>query len=218
MAICNRCGAVNADAVKFCTSCGAPVEGERPATPPPPPPPGEPRFERPAPPPQPEPRIEPRFERPAPPPPQPEPRYERPAPPPPAPPDYRPAGYGYGYGYAPPLDAPPPDDSRYAVMGVWSYVGNALLFCIPLLGWLICLIYACGGTKYRNKRNFARAVIVLTLIGLAVSLLLGGLIAWLGNAAASAASAGGIDLAGLREAAEGLLKRLQEFGGSLPKR
>jgi hypothetical protein len=62
------------------------------------------------------------------------------------------------------------------------------LFGIPVIGWLVCLIYACGGTRYRNKRNFARAVLMLALIGIVVSALIYFALRWAFGAAMDAAA------------------------------
>jgi hypothetical protein len=61
------------------------------------------------------------------------------------------------------------------------------LFGIPLIGWLVCLIFAFGGTRYRNKRNFARALLVLAIIGIVVSTLIYFALRWTIGAAMDAA-------------------------------
>ena len=59
----------------------------------------------------------------------------------------------------------PPRISPYAVMSVGGYVGSAIFMSIPVIGWLICIIWACGGCKNRNRRNYARATLVFLVIG-----------------------------------------------------
>ena len=63
----------------------------------------------------------------------------------------------------------PSAGSPYAVMGVGSYVGASLLMSIPVIGWIICIIWALGGCNNRNKRNYARAVLIFMIIGVLVS-------------------------------------------------
>ncbi len=69
-------------------------------------------------------------------------------------------------------NAQPPKGSRYAPVSTWGYVGIILLFAIPVIGWIFCLVWACGGCTKINKRNLARAYIlafVLLVLVLAVT-------------------------------------------------
>ena len=71
--------------------------------------------------------------------------------------------------YASPVyDVPPPKSSRYSVLGVGGFIGNLLLFSIPVIGWIICIVWACGGCKNENRKNHARAVLLLTVIVLVI--------------------------------------------------
>lgn len=145
----------------------------------------------------------------------------RPAPPPaaepasPGPAAFRPTPqYQYGPGYGPAggyADQPPPADSRYAVLSTWSYVGSIILFSIPLLGWFICLVCACGGARNQNKRHLARAAIIMLLIALGVSALLNVLILWGGGMLPQAGGLPGDSLLALREALEAALKYVNEL-------
>jgi len=75
--------------------------------------------------------------------------------------------------YAPPSHNPPPyqapagapPGSPYAVMTTGGYVGLMILFALPVVGWLICVVMAFAAGNL-NRRNFARAVLILTIIGL----------------------------------------------------
>ncbi len=69
-------------------------------------------------------------------------------------------------------DAPAPG-SRYEPITMGGYIGIMLLMCIPLVGVVLALIWAFGGCKKINKRNFARAMLVFMAITLVLSLLLG---------------------------------------------
>lgn len=83
------------------------------------------------------------------------------APPPPAP--------SYS---APVQQAFPPDTCP--VVSTASYFWLMLLFSIPLIGWIACIVMACGGTQNRSRKNFAKAVLIWFIVALAV-----GLICWL---------------------------------------
>ena len=67
-------------------------------------------------------------------------------------------------------DALPDKRGPYGVMGVMSYIGFGILYALPLIGWLFCLIMAFA-LKNRNKRNYARATLIFMLVGLAVAVL-----------------------------------------------
>lgn len=71
---------------------------------------------------------------------------------------------------APSGDAPPPDGSKYAAISGKGYLGIMLLMCIPILGLILTVIWACGGCKKLNKRNMARAS--LTMLAILIVLLL----------------------------------------------
>lgn len=55
--------------------------------------------------------------------------------------------------------------SEYEPMGAWSYFGHSLLFSIPVAGLVVLIVFACGGTRNINKRNYARSY----FCGLAIS-------------------------------------------------
>ena len=65
-------------------------------------------------------------------------------------------------------DGPPPKGSPYTAISTGGYVFRMILFSIPLVGWIFCVITAFGA-KNINKRNFARAMLVFMLIGIVLS-------------------------------------------------
>ncbi len=62
-----------------------------------------------------------------------------------------------------PYTTPPPSDSKYASVGVWSYVGMMVLFSLPVIGFILAIIWAFDARNI-NRRNYARAILVLTAI------------------------------------------------------
>jgi hypothetical protein len=153
MAFYTECGANVPDNVKFCTGCGNPMgEAEEPA-----------------------PVMAAVAAQPAaaqnPPPRQP--------PVQPAAPAYNPAPPSYA-AYAP--DAPPPRASKYAVMSTGSYIGHTLLFAIPVVGWLACIVMAFAA-KNLNKRNYARSVLIFLIIGAILAVALYFVFSWAWDAA-----------------------------------
>jgi len=69
-------------------------------------------------------------------------------------------------------DAPAPG-SKYAPISTWGYIGISLLACIPIVGFILLIVWAFGGCKKINKRNFARAMLIMMAIGLVFSLISG---------------------------------------------
>ncbi len=54
---------------------------------------------------------------------------------------------------------------EYEPIGMWGYFGYAILFSIPVIGWIIALIVAlCAGN--RNVKNLARSYFCLVVIAL----------------------------------------------------
>lgn len=52
----------------------------------------------------------------------------------------------------------------YKPIGMWEYFGYEILFSVPLLGFIILLIFSFGGTKNVNLKNFARSYFCLFLL------------------------------------------------------
>ncbi|MDR1620180.1 MAG: zinc ribbon domain-containing protein [Clostridiales bacterium] len=65
-------------------------------------------------------------------------------------------------------DTPPSKDSEYAVVGTGKFLGALLLSWIPVVNLVILIVWACGGCQSRNLRNFARARLLETAIGVAI--------------------------------------------------
>lgn len=176
MAFCTFCGAQVPDDIKFCTGCGKPMPPQvkvqpplqaqpqvqpqvqpqaqpqvqpQPVTPPPPP-----AYTAPA---SPQPQPQPAYTAPVPPPPQPQPVYAAPSVQPPV--------------YATPADpnAPLPPGSKYEPITIGGYIGIILLMMLPLINFILLLVWACGGCRKVNKTNFARAMLVVMLAGMVLS-------------------------------------------------
>ncbi len=55
-----------------------------------------------------------------------------------------------------------PDE--YRPISMWGYFGYSLLFGIPIVGIICVLVFAFGGTKNMNLRNFARAQFCMVIV------------------------------------------------------
>lgn len=52
----------------------------------------------------------------------------------------------------------------YTPIGMWGYFGYQLLFLIPIIGFILLIVFSFGGTTNINLRNFARSHFCLLLI------------------------------------------------------
>lgn len=53
---------------------------------------------------------------------------------------------------------------EYKPISMWGYFGYQILFSIPCVGFIALLIFAFGGTKNVNLKNFARSYFCFTII------------------------------------------------------
>lgn len=83
--------------------------------------------------------------------------------------------------YTQPYFSPSMLPPEYRPITMWGYFGYQILFFIPVIGWLILIIYACGGTSNINVRNFARSYfcVAILVIGLFFLLFSGGMFAYM---------------------------------------
>ena len=66
----------------------------------------------------------------------------------------------------------PMSGGKYSVVGTGTYFGLMILFSIPVIGFIACIIFACGAGKNENIRNFARAKLIWSLISLVITVIL----------------------------------------------
>jgi len=66
-------------------------------------------------------------------------------------------------------DAKPPKGSKYELISTMGFVGILLLLAIPVVGPVLVIIWALGGCRKQQKRNFARANLILAIIGLVIA-------------------------------------------------
>lgn len=67
------------------------------------------------------------------------------------------------------LDPKPDKTSRWATIGTAGWFGILLLMSIPLVNLICVLVWSFGGAKKNVKQSYARAVLLLWLIGLILS-------------------------------------------------
>ena len=57
---------------------------------------------------------------------------------------------------------------EYRPLSIGAFIGYSFLFAIPCVGFIIAIIFACGGVKNKNLINWARAELVIIGIIFAV--------------------------------------------------
>ena len=157
---CSSCGVLIPDGAKFCGICGA-VQAAPAAQPAPAPaePAPAPAYQEP---PQPVVQETPVYAAP------PAPVYQQPAYQ--AQPVYQPAP---AYQAPPAEEPPPPKGSLYAPISAIGYIGYFILFAIPIIGQILCIAFAFGKSGNVNRRNLAKAMFVMLIIGLILALTIG---------------------------------------------
>ena len=53
---------------------------------------------------------------------------------------------------------------EYKPISMWGYFGYELLFAIPLVGFILLLVFSFGGTQNKNLKNFARSYFCFLII------------------------------------------------------
>ena len=61
---------------------------------------------------------------------------------------------------------------EYRPISMWGYFGYQLLFAIPLVGFVLIIVFSFGATPNQNLRNFARSYFCLLIIAAAIALLM----------------------------------------------
>lgn len=67
----------------------------------------------------------------------------------------------------------PPAGSKYELITTGGIIGIMLLMCIPVIGQILMIVWACGGCRKLQKRNLARAALIMMVVALVISLILG---------------------------------------------
>lgn len=64
----------------------------------------------------------------------------------------------------------PGPKSKWGIMSTWGYVGATLLMSIPVIGFILTIIWACGGCRKYAKRNYARATLIFLFAGIILTI------------------------------------------------
>lgn len=77
------------------------------------------------------------------------------------------------HAYVQPTDRAPAPGSKYELISTGGFIGILLLMCIPIVGLILTIVWACGGCRKLQKRFMARAALILMVISLVIVLILG---------------------------------------------
>lgn len=64
------------------------------------------------------------------------------------------------------------DNSEYKPISMWGYLGYEILFSIPIVGFILLIIFSVGGTSNKNLKNFARSYFCYFIIAIVLVILL----------------------------------------------
>lgn len=62
---------------------------------------------------------------------------------------------------------------EYKPISMWGYFGYELLFSIPCVGFILLLVFAFGGTRNINLREFARSYFCFLIVMVVFCLIIG---------------------------------------------
>ncbi len=61
--------------------------------------------------------------------------------------------------------------TKYEPISAWGFIGIMLLMCIPIVGLILTIVWACGGCRKLCKRSLARATIIMAVIGIIIGII-----------------------------------------------
>ncbi|MDO5571122.1 MAG: zinc ribbon domain-containing protein [Bacteroidales bacterium] len=70
------------------------------------------------------------------------------------------------------VEIPPPVGSRYAPVSTGGFICIFLMMLLPIVNLILLIVWACGGCRKVNQSNLAKAMLVLMLIGIVLSVLI----------------------------------------------
>ena len=75
--------------------------------------------------------------------------------------------------YAQPVTPAVPNiPDEYKPIGAWMYFLWNIVFSIPLVGFVLLIVFSCGGTSNINLRNYARSFFCALLVGVVFVILM----------------------------------------------
>jgi hypothetical protein len=69
------------------------------------------------------------------------------------------------------IEAPPSPNSPYAPVSVGAFIGVMLLMAVPLVNLIMLFVWAFGSSTKISLKNYARASLILMLIGIVLAII-----------------------------------------------
>ncbi len=64
--------------------------------------------------------------------------------------------------------------AKYRPLGAWGYFGYSLLFSLPVVGFILLIVFSCNGSNI-NRRNYARSywcgLVLVAIVAVIVAVL-----------------------------------------------
>ena len=61
---------------------------------------------------------------------------------------------------------------QYKPLSPWAYIGYSILFSLPIVGFILMIVFSVDSTGNINRRNFARSYLILIAIGIVISIII----------------------------------------------
>jgi len=80
--------------------------------------------------------------------------------------------------YTPPAYTPPSYAQLQSTepLSVGGYIAMFFLLCIPVANFVLLFVWSFGGSVNQNKKNYARATLLLMVIAIVLSIVFGGVL------------------------------------------
>ena len=74
--------------------------------------------------------------------------------------------------YSAPMQQPSGYSPEYKPIGAWGYIGYNILFAIPIIGFILLIVFAVSRDNI-NRRNYARSFLLVMLIAIVLAVVAG---------------------------------------------
>jgi hypothetical protein len=64
-------------------------------------------------------------------------------------------------------------DSRTKPIGTVGYILTLIAYGLPIIGLILCIVWACSSSVNINRRNLSRALLFFTLVGIILAIVFG---------------------------------------------
>ena len=72
--------------------------------------------------------------------------------------------------YSAPAQQPSGYSPEYKPIGAWGYIGYNILFAIPIIGFILLIVFAVSRDNI-NRRNYARSFLLVMLIAVVLTII-----------------------------------------------